>query len=279
MKNPITGVGVCLRPEHYANFLNQSKPDVPWLEVLADNHLTCTGIAWDKLRLITNNYPVVLHCVGLGIGNTDPINWDYCQKIKKLSRILNAAWISDHLCWTALNNDHSHGLLPLPYTEETLNHLVLRVNQLQDFFEHPLVFENIATYLKSPQNTFSEADFIRELTSQTHCELLIDINNLFVNAHNHHFCPESFLKNIDKNSVRQYHLAGHQVQEDLLIDTHDTFVSESVWSLYEHALSIIGIKPTCIEWDGNIPNFSSLMSESQKAANYASQRVANTISN
>lgn len=278
MPQSISGVGICLRAEHYAVFLNDNKPPAPWLEILADNYLTCTGIAWDKLCLITQNYPVVLHCVGLGIGNTDPIDWAYCKKIKAIADKLKPAWISDHLCWTAFENNHSHGLLPLLYTEETLQHVVNRTKQLQDFFNIPLAFENIATYLCAPKNTLSEAEFIQALCSQTHAGLLLDINNLYINAYNHHFNPISFLKKIPSKYVMQYHLAGHQQQNELLIDTHDSNVAPAVWSLFQSALAIIGNKPTCIEWDEQIPDFAWLQKESKKAENYASQRMASTIS-
>ena len=275
----VVGAGICLRSQHYNIFLSDNRPDVLWLEVLADNYLGAAGIAWEKLKQITQHYPVVLHCVGLGVGNTDAIDWHYCEQIKAIADQLAPVWISDHLCWTAYQQDHSHSLLPLPLTQQAVNHVVGRVKRLKNYFERSFALENIATYMRSDCDEMSEIDFLNQVTEQADCGILLDVNNLLVNAYNHRDPPVkpeddggcviknviNMLKQVNAKRVVQYHLAGHQVDEELLIDTHDCVVPNQVWDLYRQALKVIGPKPTCVEWDANIPQWDVLFSETQKA--------------
>lgn len=262
----IKGVGICLRSQHYNIFLADNRPKVPWLEVLADNFLTTSGIAWDKLQLITAHYPIVLHCVGLGLGNANQIDWQYCKKILAIANQLNAHWISDHLCWTAFHGDYTHSLLPLCFTNEVIDHVSQKLIALQSFFGRPILIENIATYLKSPFDIMPEYEFINRVANKSQCGILLDINNLYINAHNHHFDAAKYLAQIDASKVMQYHLAGHQVQDDLLIDTHDTAISDDVFALYKKSLAIVGSKPVCVEWDDHVPEWPALLNETNKVA-------------
>lgn len=261
----IEQVGVCLRAQHYAVFLSDDRPQIPWLEILADNYLGAEGIAWDKLIKITHHYPVVMHCVGLGVGNTGSIDWEYCAQIKTIADQLNPAWISDHFCWTAYQQNHSHSLLPLPLTDDVVTHVSSRMRQLQDYFQRPMLLENIASYLRSPLDTLSEVDALNQTAEQADCGILLDINNLIVNAHNHGGDALVMLKQVNADRVKQYHLAGHQVDQELLIDTHDRIVPNNVWDLYQQALKIIGPQPACVEWDANIPDWPVLAQETAKA--------------
>lgn len=261
----ITGVGVGLRAQHYEVFLKHH-PEIPWLEVLADNYLNTQGIPLEKLFTITAHYPVVMHCVGMSLGSIDPINWEYLSHIKALATQLKPAWISDHLCWTSLHNQYSHGLLPLPFTQETIDHTANRIQQIQDYLNYPLLIENISSYVRCPENEMNEVTFLNHVAQQADCGILLDINNLYVNAHNHHEDAMALLQQVDASRVYQYHLAGYQPHGTLLLDSHNNGISPAVWQLYETALKRIGPKPACIEWDEAIPDWSVLATEQQQAA-------------
>lgn len=261
--NLITGVGVGLRPAHYEVFLSDNPPDIPWIEILADNYLGLSGISWEKVILISKHYPVVLHCVNCGVGNTDPINWDYCRQIKAMIDVLNPIWVSDHLCWTAVKGHYSHALLPLPFHGDIIHSIVERIVQLQTFFERPFLIENVAAYVRTEHDTLSEAVFMNQIAQQADCGILLDINNLFVNAHNHQESVDTFLAQIDAKRVKQYHMGGHVKDGQWLIDTHSAAINESVLSLYQKTLRMVGIRPTCIEWDSDIPAWPVLANEIQ----------------
>ena len=260
----ISGVGVCLRAPHYQQFLT-NPPNVPWLEILADNYLGMSGIAWEKLQTICQNYPVVLHCVGFGFGNTDAIDWDYAKQVKELACALKPTWISDHLCWTAFENHHSHNLLPLPFTTEVINHSSQRVAEIQTYLDCPVLIENVASYTRTPFDDMSEMGFINQVAKQADCGILLDLNNLYVNAINHQENIQTMLAEVNAERVCQYHLAGYEYQGNLLLDTHGGLTREVVWQLYEQALQCIGQRPTCVEWDNNIPAWEVLSGETNKA--------------
>lgn len=264
MSLDFTSIGYCLRAEHFDTLLT-NKPKLPWIEVLADNFIYSKGIIYDKLIAISKHYPIILHCVGFGIGNAGKIDESYCQKVKALADKLGAIALSDHLCFTAVGANHSHGLLPLPMTKAVANHCAGRILAIEKLTGYPLWIENIASYCRTPEDKLTEADFINHVARQSNCGLLIDINNLYINAHNHDFNAQRFLETIDKTHVRQYHLGGHQKSQDLLVDTHDCAVSEPVWRLYQQALALIGPRPTCIEWDSQVPSLEKMKALSQKA--------------
>ncbi len=272
MSKKIEGIGLGLRAQHYQKFLAQKQP-VQWLEILADNYLNTSGIPLQKLLTITKDYPTALHCVGMSLGSVDPINWEYCQTVKELADQLQPAYISDHLCWSSLNQNYSHYLLPLPFTEETIQHTASRIRQIQDFIGYPLLIENISTYVQSPDNEMDEITFLNRVAEKANCGILLDINNIYVNTHNHGADPYVMLDQVDAARVGQYHLAGHTHQGKLLIDTHGAHVPDIVWELYQHALKKIGPKPACIEWDTDIPDLSVLLTECQKAEHYHQQTL------
>lgn len=269
--NPLHGVGVGLRNQHVEVFLGDDPPTLPWIEILADNYLGVSGISWEKVVLIAQRYPVVLHCVNCGIGNTDPINWAYCKQIKMMVDVLNPIWVSDHLCWSSIDNYYAHALLPLPFHADIIDPIVERIWQLQAFFQRPFLIENIAAYLRSEHDRLSEVSFINQIADKADCGILLDINNLFVNAHNHAEFAEDFLTQINKERVMQYHLGGHQADHQWLIDTHDKSISEPVLSLYKKTLDIIGERPTSIEWDSDIPSWSVLERETQRVTQVINQ--------
>lgn len=259
MSTPLSGFGLGLRPEHYADFITQKQP-LEWLEILSDNYLVAGGKPLFYLDKIRRDYPVVMHGVAMNIGSLDPLDYNYLSAIKQLAKRVEPVLISDHLCWTGVHNQHLHDLLPLPYTDECISHVAGRIVQIQDFLGHRLVIENLSSYLQS--NTgMSEWEFISSVCQQADCDLLLDINNIFVSSHNHGFDPLDYIHGIPAQRVRQIHLAGHSQHENYLIDTHDQPICDEVWQLYQQTIDHLGFIPTMIERDGNIPALSELLTE------------------
>ena len=265
LSEQIKGVGVGLRQPHYNNFLGVAKPKIPWLEILSDNYLFTHGLLLEKIRTIRQDYPMVMHSVGLNIGSTNKLDQHYLRQLKLLAKDIQPVWISDHLCWTGVNGIYSHELLPLPYTEEALKHVVSRIQYIQDYIGLPLLIENVSSYLQLAVADYDEANFINEVAKCSGCFILLDINNIYVSAHNHNFRATSYLQTISPAYVRQFHLAGFTEMQGLLVDTHGSAVSEAVWQLYADALQYFGAVPTNIEWDNNIPDWQVLNSQIDQA--------------
>jgi len=260
----IQGAGIGLRSQHYQNIL-RDKPQVNWFEVLSDNYLMAGGQALHYLEKIREHYPVTLHGVGLSLGSADPLNMDYLTRLKKLADWIQPAHISDHLAWVSINGQYLHDLIPLPYTEATLEHVANRVNQVQDFLGQNLVVENPSSYLGFKESVIPEWAFIQGLVDKTDCHLLLDINNIYVSAVNHGFDAEEYLNAIPVGRVKEIHLAGYENMGKYLFDTHGYRVHPPVWTLYQKALKYLGAVPTLIEWDTDIPTFEILMEEANKA--------------
>src|SRR5437868_6136256 len=202
------GFGVGLRSVHFSHIL-QHLPAVDWFEIISENFLDSAGRPRYVLEQIAERYPVVMHGVSLSIGSTDPLNFDYLAKLKRLAREVNARWISDHLCWTGVAGRTSHDLLPLPLTEEALSHVVERVRTVQDFLERPLVLENPSSYVTFAASTMPEGEFLARLAEQTGCRLLLDVNNVYVSSRNHDLDPLEYLQSIPADRVMQFHLSVH----------------------------------------------------------------------
>lgn len=260
----IHDIGVGLRQPHYAKFLESAVSGVSWLEILSDNYMFSHGLLRQKILQLREKYPMVLHGVGMNLGSVDPLDKNYLNALKKLADDLDVSWISDHLCWTALEGVHSHELLPLPFTQEALDTVVPKIHEAQAQLQRPLLIENVSTYWQPEQADFSEPEFINEIVKQTGCSILLDINNIHVCAHNHHFSAEEYLQTINRSAVKQFHLAGYTEHDNLLIDTHSTQVSESVWELYRKALQIFGEIPTNLEWDNDIPAWDVMENQLQQ---------------
>ena len=260
MTRPFLGFGLGLRTEHYSHII-EHKPSVDWFEILSENYMVPGGKPLDHLDKIRNDYPMVMHGVSLSIGSTDPLDSDYLKNLKKLMLRVQPQWISDHLCWTGLNNTNSHDLLPLPYNEDTIAHVVDRVVQVQDFLGRRILLENLSSYVTYKNSEMTEWDFLNEIARRADCHILLDINNIFVSAHNHQFEPVEYLNGIDVDRVMQFHLAGHSYNGEMIIDTHDHDVCDPVWALYATALKRFGAVSTMIERDDDIPEFPQLRRE------------------
>ncbi len=260
----IENAGVGLRAEHHPYIL-ENRPDIPWFEVLSDNFMGQGGKALLALEQIRHNYPIALHSVGLSIGSTDPLCTNYLQSLNNLADRFEPAIVSDHLCWVSIDQQHLHDLLPLPFIEETLDHLIPRIEQAQEVLKRPLLFENLSSYYFYKADNIPEWEFFNRLCQKTGCGMLLDINNVYVSAKNHGFDAKQYIDGLALDLVKQIHLAGYTDMGDYLFDTHSQHVHPPVWDLYEYALSRFGPVPTLIEWDGDIPDFPRLQREAEKA--------------
>lgn len=260
----VQGCGIGLRLDHFEK-IEETKPDVPWFEVLSDNYLLEGTMQRDYLRKFRHDYPVTFHGVGMSIGSTEPLNQDYLKRLKQLKEEIQPAWISDHLCWTSAHGVVTHDLIPLPYTQSVVKHIVDRILQVQDFLGEQLVIENVSSYLQFKSTEMSEWDFINEVTHQSDCRLLLDVNNIYVSAQNHHFDAEEYLLAMPAEKVAEMHLAGYEDRGTHLLDTHSRPVTEPVWALFKKAVQHVGDVPVLIEWDNDIPSLERVIQEAHKA--------------
>ena len=259
------GVGVGLRPRHYQHFLDEKPKSVNWVEVISENFMDWSDDrslhSKDLLEKIRTQVPVALHGVSLSLGSADAINFDYLKKLRALVSRIEPVIVSDHLCWTGVDGENLHDLLPLPRTRDVVNHLVKRIDQVQSFLSRPILIENVSTYVEYSHNEFPEWWLLNELSRQTGCGILLDINNVYVNQVNHGLNAYEFLNHINLNHIGQIHLAGHSSKDGYIIDTHDEPVSEEVWDLYKYFTEKCGLYSAMIERDGNIPSFEELETE------------------
>jgi uncharacterized protein (UPF0276 family) len=261
------GLGLGLRSQHF-NHILEKQPEVEWFEVISENFMDSHGRPRQVLRQIAERYPVVMHGVSLSIGSTDPLNLGYLKSLKALAAEVKPAWVSDHLCWTGVLSVNSHDLLPLPLHEESLQHVCARIRQVQDYLERPLVIENPSTYATFRHSTMPEWEFLTRMTEETGCQLLLDVNNVYVSAFNNDFDPEAYIRALPHDKIVQMHLAGHQHCGNYIIDTHDRQVTGAVWQLFQLAYSLTGGTAVLLEWDGHIPAFEVYHAELLKARAY-----------
>ncbi|QDS94376.1 hypothetical protein FF011L_31550 [Roseimaritima multifibrata] len=267
------GLGIGLRTVHFAHILNEW-PEVDWFEIISENFMDCSGRPRYILDQIAERYPIVMHGVSMSIGSTDRLDIDYLKKLKQLASDVKAQWVSDHVCWTGVAAKNTHDLLPVPYNEETLKHLAARVRIVEDLLERPLVLENPSTYVTFRDSTMSEWEFLKYLTEETNCQLLLDVNNVYVSSVNHEFEPKEYLDAIPVDRVVQFHLAGHTDMGTHCIDTHDGKVVDPVWELYRYAHQRGVRASTLLEWDAGIPEFDVVHAEVLKARKYMSDAYA-----
>jgi uncharacterized protein len=263
--------GLGLRPEHYEEIAD-SPGKVSWFEALSENYMVAGGSPLRWLDRFRRDYPMALHGVSLSIGSIDPLDRRYLDDLKALVERVEPMWVSDHLCFTGLRGQNMHDLLPLPYTEEALNHVAERVGRVQDHLGRRLVLENVSSYVTYAASELSEWEFIAELSRRADCEILLDVNNVYVSAFNHEFDARTFLRAMPRERVRQFHLAGHTHKGSHIIDTHDEPIVPDVWSLYAEAVKLFPGVPTMIERDANIPPYAELLAELDEA-----RRIAGSV--
>lgn len=261
---PFLGFGLGLRPDYYQEILEQ-RPDIDWFEILSENYLVPGGKPLYYLEQIRQEYPIVMHGVSLSLGSTDALDVEYLTQLKSLIARVEPMWVSDHLCWTGVHGLNIHDLLPIPYTKEAIQHIVARIQQVQDFLGRPLLIENVSSYLTFQQSEMTEWDFIVEIVKQSGCFILLDVNNVYVSAVNHHFNPLDYIHAMPASRVAQIHLAGHSNEGDYIIDTHDAPVIQPVWDLYRATIKRLGKTSTMIERDDNMPPLAELLAEMNHA--------------
>ncbi|CAA6812395.1 MAG: Uncharacterized protein conserved in bacteria, NMA0228-like [uncultured Thiotrichaceae bacterium] len=267
--------GIGLRSQHINQILD-NEIAVPWFELLVDNWLADGGLTRRYLDVITERYPLTLHGVGLSLGGTEPLDFSYLQKIKDTLQHTDALWYSEHLCFSQLQSHFSHDLLPLPYTEEAITHVVERIQQVQDFLGRQILIENVSAYLEYQHSRLSESEFITEIADAADCKLILDVNNFYVNQINHKHDALTEIQALPNERVEEIHLAGFADKGEYVVDAHNNPVAQGVWDLYEETLKLTGPVPTLIEWDNDIPELDILLAEKDKAQNYLNTHLTNT---
>ncbi|NVK42306.1 MAG: DUF692 domain-containing protein [Oceanospirillaceae bacterium] len=260
----LAGTGLSLRSCNVDEIM-RDRPDVRWFEALVDTHLVDGGEALHSLERIREHYPVTLHGLGFALGSTAPLDTGYLVRIRALADRIDASWISDHICFTSLGNCFSHELLPLPYTEEALEHISSRIRQVQDFLGRRILLENPARYLSYNHSTLSEGEFMAEMARRADCYLLLDVNNTYVTQHNLGADALTTIDQLPPERVREIHLAGFEVCDDCLLGGHNHPIREPVWKLYEEAQKRFTGTPTLIEWERNVPELREVLKEVKRA--------------
>ncbi|HET6344787.1 MAG TPA: DUF692 domain-containing protein [Myxococcota bacterium] len=262
---PYLGHGIGLRLPHHGEFMGEAPPPVDWLEVVSENFMVPGGRPLHVLDTVRARYPVVLHGVSLSIGATEPLDDAYLVALARLAHRVEPAWISDHLCWGSHGGRYGHDLWPLPYTEEALAHVVERVEQVQERLGRHILLENVSSYVTFTASAMPEWEFLSEVAERADCGILCDVNNIYVSARNHGFAPETYVDGLPPQRIGQVHLAGHDADGPLLIDTHGAPVADAVWALYRRAVARFGPVSTLVEWDEDVPPLDVVLAESVRA--------------
>jgi uncharacterized protein len=260
-------VGIGLRAPHYAA-IAQQRPDAGFLEVHSENYFGGGApLAW--LERLRRDYPVSLHGVGLSLGSADPLDESHLARLAALAARVEPMLVSEHLCWSSIDGRHANDLLPLPFTEEAVSHVAARVQRVQERLGRRILVENVSSYHAFPESQLGEAQFVAEVVRRAGCGLLLDVNNIHVNAMNLGVDARAYLAAIDPASVGEIHLGGFEESDGLLVDTHGAAISEPVWQLYAAAVERIGPRPTLVERDTRIPPLAELLAEAQRARDIA----------
>jgi len=259
------GAGIGLRAPHSADIARR-KPGLAFLEVHSENFFDDGGPALAALERLRLDYPVSLHGVGLSLGSADPLDERHLARLEALVRRIDPALVSEHLSWSSIDGIHLNDLLPLPRTKEAVAHVAGRIARVQDRLRRRILVENVTTYLDFADSAMPEWEFVSEVARRAGCAILLDVNNVHVNAANHGFDGRAYLAAMDPSAVAQFHLAGHERGEHgLLLDTHAALVAPEVWTLFREAVARIGPRPTLVEWDAQIPALDVLLGEAVRA--------------
>ena len=265
--------GVGLRRQHFDSIL-EHHPGVDFFEILPENFMRFGGRPRDILKRAADSLPIVIHGTALSIGGPDPLSERYLDELEELIRLVRPPWFSDHLCYSSAHGVEYFDLIPLPFTEEVVAHVVDRVKAVQDRMGIPFLVENPSYYVKMPGAEMTEAEFVHAIVTRADCGLLLDVNNVFVNATNHGYDPRAYVDAMPRGRVLQYHMAGHFQDEDVLIDTHGAAVRQEVLDLYEYTLGVLGPAWTLLEWDNNIPPLDDLLAENDRVRASAERGLA-----
>lgn len=262
--SPLSGCGVGLRREHYQEIL-EGAPEIPWFEATTENFLVAGGRPLHVLERVRERWPGALHGVSLSIGSAEPLDGAYLDRLAALVERIDPAIVSDHLCWTRIEGHNSHDLLPLPFTVEAVLTAAAKIRRVQERLGRSILVENVSTYLRFRENEMSEWEFVAAVAEEADCGILLDVNNVYVNARNHGFDPYMYLAGIPAGRVGQFHLAGHEDHGGFVIDTHDHPVPDAVWDLFRAAVGRFGPLPTLLERDARTPHLTELIEEARSA--------------
>ncbi|MGE5196133.1 MAG: DUF692 domain-containing protein [Anaerolineae bacterium] len=255
------GVGLGFRREIIQKILGLENRELDFVELAPENWMGIGGKYKRLLLRALEKYPITCHGLSLSLGSPEPLDWEFIKGIKKFFEETKIQFYSEHLSYCKCGNAHLYDLLPIPFTEEAIFHVASRIKQIQDFLEMPIAIENVSYYCSvAPQ--MEEAEFLSRIVEESNCLLLLDINNVFVNAFNHQYDPYAFLKKIPLKKVAYIHMAGHQkVSPDLIIDTHGNPIIDPVYQLFEWAVQQLEPVPVLLERDFNLDDFEGLMGE------------------
>ncbi len=262
--------GVGYKPQHFHDIIANAG-SVGWLEIHAENYMGDGGRPLAQLRHLAEDFPISVHGVGLSIGGEGALDPDHLARLKHLVDWLQPASFSEHLAWSTHDSGFYNDLLPLPYTDATLQRVCDHIDHVQSTLGRKMLLENPSSYLAFSESTWSEPEFLKEVARRTGCGLLLDVNNVFVSATNLDFSPQGYIDAYPTELVGEIHLGGHDEDEDdhgkpLLIDSHGREVVDPVWALLDYTLAQMGPAPTLIEWDTDVPNWPTLEAEAQRAA-------------
>tara|TARA_R110002096_G_scaffold434311_2_gene655462 strand:+ start:2064 stop:2936 length:873 start_codon:yes stop_codon:yes gene_type:complete len=260
--------GIGLRSAHYGA-IAERRPAVAWFEAHTENYFVDGGAQIEALHAIRADYPLSFHGVGLSLGSADEVDDRHLAATKRLVDRFEPALVSEHLCWSSIDGQHLNDLLPLPYTAEALVHVSDKIMRCQDALGRGIIIENVSSYLEFTDSEMNEWEFLANVASRADCGILLDVNNVYVNARNHGFDARTYIDALPGGRIRELHLAGHRINRigdhEILLDTHDGPVCEAVWRLYRYTIERIGARPTLIEWDNDIPDVDVLAEQAAVA--------------
>lgn len=260
--------GVSLKPQHYGAIAAAPRR-VSWFEEISENYMASYGRARERLLAVRRDHPVGLHGVSMSLGSAEGVGDEYLRDLAELIAAVEPFIVSDHLCFSSAGGHYSHDLLPLPLTMAAARLVAENIGRVQERLGRPILVENVSAYVRTPLDDMSEADFVAEVVSRAGCGLLLDVNNVIVNAHNFGFTPEAYIDRLPLDRVGEIHVAGHSVRGDYLFDDHVGPTPERVWALYAYAVSRTGRVPTLVEWDTDVPDFETLAREADRARDCA----------
>lgn len=267
-------MGIGLRVPHY-QAIHQTRPEIDFFEIISENFMVDGGPPLKNLGLILEHYPVVQHGVSMSIASAEPLDWDYLKRLKKLTRLTQTPWFSDHLCWTTAHGRHLHDLLPVPYTHQNAAFIAEKARIVQDFMELPFALENLSSYVSFKSSEMTEWQFYREVVETAGVFMMLDVNNVFVSSVNHGFDPMTYLTHLPYDRVIQVHVAGHtELPDGTLLDTHDNHVKQDVWDLYSYVSARTGGCSTVLEWDASFMSFEDTLAEALIARRYRHDKPA-----
>jgi uncharacterized protein (UPF0276 family) len=258
------GAGIGLRAPHHGEILAR-RPLLAFVEVHSENFFAAGGPLLALLERVRSLYALSLHGVGLSLGSVDPLDERHLASLEALVRRFEPALVSEHLSWSSIDGRHANDLLPLPHTREAVAHVAARIGAVQDRLRRRILVENVSRYLDFAESEMPEWEFLGEVARRSGCALLLDVNNVQVNAVNHGFDARRYIEALDPALVAEYHLAGHEATPWGLVDTHASPVAAQVWALFEHALATLGPRPALLEWDADIPTLDVLLDEARRA--------------